>query len=113
MDFIPGAKNRLFNTAMDFINHIANAEVVVTDSFHGTAFSINFSKQFICIKAPRYNSRLESILRQTGLLDSRMVGSAGEGLEASRQLIDYSKVNAIMGEARKKSYEYLKNAIES
>ena len=68
---------------------------------------------FICIKAPRYNSRLESILRQTGLIDSRMVGSADEGLEASRQLIDYSKVNAIMDEARKKSYEYLKNAIES
>lgn len=113
MDFIPGAKNRLFNTAMDFINHIANAEIVVTDSFHGTAFSINFSKQFICIKAPRYNSRLESILRQTGLVDTRMVGSAEEGLEASRQQIDYAKVNAIMDEARKKSYEYLKNAIES
>lgn len=113
LDFIPGAKNRLFNTAMDFINHIANAEVVVTDSFHGTAFSINFSKQFICIKAPRYNSRLESILRQTGLIDTRMVGSAEEGLEASRQLIDYSKVNAVMDEARNKSYEYLKNAIEA
>lgn len=113
MDFIPGAKNRLFNTAMDFINHIANAEIVVTDSFHGTVFSINFSKQFICIKAPRYNSRLESILRQTGLIDSRMVGSAEEGLEASRHQIDYTKVNAIMEEARKKSYEYLKNAIES
>ena len=113
LDFIPGAKNRMFNTPMDFVNYIANAEVVVTDSFHGTAFSINLSKQFVCVKAPRYNSRIESILRQTGLYDTRMVSSVEDALDASRQQIDYTRVNTIIEEARRLSYKYLRNAIES
>lgn len=110
-DFIKGAENRMFNSALDFINHIANADLVLTDSFHGTAFSINFSKQFIVTKAPRYNSRLESILRQTDLIDTRMVDTLEEGLKAGKTLIDYTKVNKVMGMARKQSYEYLRQAL--
>lgn len=110
-DFIKGAENRMFNSALDFINHIANADLVLTDSFHGTAFSVNFSRQFIVTKAPRYNSRLESILRQIGLMDSRMIDSLEEGLKASEKLIDYTEVNTVMDAARKQSYEYLKQAL--
>lgn len=110
-DFIPGAKNRIGNSALDFVNHIANAELVVTDSFHGTAFSINLNTNFICIKAPRYNSRLESILRLTNLIDSRMVSNLEEGLSASRKSIDFVSVNELINEARGKSYKYLQNAL--
>jgi len=110
-DFIPGAENRMFNSALDFINHIANADMVLTDSFHGTVFSINFNRQFITVKAPRYNSRLESILRQTGLLESRMVCSLEEGMRTSRDTIDYSPVNNVIIDARKQSYDYLKQSL--
>ena len=58
-EFIKGAKNRLINGPEDFVSYIAHAEYVITDSFHGTAFSINFNKQFVCVRAPKYNSRLE------------------------------------------------------
>lgn len=109
-DFIPGAGNRLFNTAADFINHIANARLVLTDSFHGTAFAINFRKQFIAVKAPRYNSRLESILRLTGL-ESRMVSSVEEGLTAYGDRIDYGTVTPVVEAARRASSGYLKNAL--
>ena len=113
LDFIPGAENRVFNTALDFINHIAYADYVITDSFHGTAFSINLNKQFITVKAPRYNSRIESILRLTGLLDSRLVSSVDEAVKASEQCINYVNVNEKIDDARQKSYIYLQDSLNS
>lgn len=110
-DFIKGAKNRLHNTAEDFVNHIANADYVVTDSFHGTAFSLNLNRQVIVVKAPRYNSRIESILRVAGLLETRLVGTVENGVKALSTPIDYNQVNLRIEEAREKSYDYLKNAL--
>lgn len=110
-DFIKGAKNRFGNTAEDFVNHIANADYVVTDSFHGTAFSLNLNRQVIVVKAPRYNSRIESILRVAGLLETRLMGTVEEGVKVLSTPIDYQQVNTRIEEARKKSYDYLKNAL--
>ena len=110
-DFIKGAENRMGNSAEDFVNHIANADYVVTDSFHGTAFSLNLNRQVIVVKAPRYNSRIESILRVAGLLDTRLVGTVDEAIKALSTPVDYQQVNPRIEEARKKSYEYLKNAL--
>lgn len=110
-DFIPGAKNRLVNNAFDFINHIAGAEYVVTDSFHGTAFSINLNRNVVTVKAPRYNSRLESILRLTGM-QSRMVENVEAGVKIAMQPIDFVEVNKKLNAAREISWNYLKNALE-
>jgi len=109
-DFIPGAKNRVGNTALDFINHIANADYVVTDSFHGVAFSINLNIPFVCVRAPRYNSRLESILRMANLQE-RIVETRNAGVEVSNKTIDFNSVNGRMDSARKRSIDYLKEAI--
>ena len=109
-DFIPGATNRLCNTAEDFINHIANADYVVTDSFHGTAFSLNLNRQVIVVKAPRYNSRIESILRIAGV-DTRMVSSVDEALLVASSSIDYNMVNPRIEVARQLSYVFLKKAL--
>lgn len=110
-DFIKGAENRFGNSAEDFVNHIANADYVVTDSFHGTAFSLNLNRQVVVVKAPRYNSRIESILRVAGLLETRLVGTVEEGLNALATPIEYPTVNSRIEAEREKSYEYLKNAL--
>ena len=110
-DFIKGAKNRFGNTAEDFVNHIANADYVVTDSFHGTAFSLNLNRQLIVVKAPRYNSRIESVLRVAGLLDTRLVGSVEEGLKAASNAINYNHVIPRIEAERQLSLDYLKKAL--
>ncbi len=47
-----------------------NASFVVTDSFHGTVFSIVFERQFfVFVNAARGNSRLESLLGKLKLSD--------------------------------------------
>lgn len=110
-DFITQAKNRLFNTPLDFINHIAHADLIITDSFHGVAFSINLNRQFICTKAPKYNSRIESLLRQCKLAGTRLVDTVEEGVKQSYLPIDYHMVNPLLEQARQQSLEYLKNAL--
>ncbi len=111
-EFIKGAENRFNNDALDFLNYISNADFVVTDSFHGTAFSLNFNRQFICVSAPKYNCRLESILRLTGLLDERLVFDIKTALKVSNKEINYKDVNSKLESAREFSRNFLKNALE-
>lgn len=110
-EFVSGAENRFGNDPLDFLNYLSNADYVVTDSFHGTAFSLNFSKQFLSIPAPKYNCRLESILRMTGCED-RMFTTVEEALEKIETPIDYTAAQEKLQSAREHSLQYLKEALE-
>ena len=61
----------------DFLRMLSGAKYVVTDSFHGTAFSILFHKNFYSVVNPRKdntNSRIKCLLSELGL-ENRMVSS--------------------------------------
>ena len=45
------------------MRYIKNAEYVVTNSFHGSAFSLIFEKKFLCIAHSKRNTRLINILQ--------------------------------------------------
>lgn len=92
--FIYGAKNVIYPTPNKFVTMFANADYVVTDSFHGTAFSINFGRQFICVPAPRFNSRLESVLSLVGL-EKRLLGEKND-FKIIDEVIDYSVIDPIL-----------------
>lgn len=97
----------------EFISLFNNAEYIITNSFHGTAFSINLNKQFITELLPAstgVNSRLEDILYLFDLND-RIIKSSDANIINS--IIDYNKVNLILEEERKKSISLLKDAIFS
>lgn len=111
-EFIKGANNRLWNTPLDFLQYLSNASYVITDSFHGTAFSLNFSKQFICVPAPKYNSRLESILRQTKCMD-RMITTIDEAIRVAEQPIPYEMVQRSLTEMRDRSFAFLEEALKN
>ncbi|MBE5756513.1 MAG: polysaccharide pyruvyl transferase family protein [Clostridiales bacterium] len=112
LEFVKGAKNRLCNTPMDFLNYISNADFVVTDSFHGTAFSLNFKKQFISIPAPKYNSRLESILRKVNLIEKRYLNDFDACIKASNENIDYTEITPILDEFIEESKNFLRSALK-
>jgi hypothetical protein len=46
-----------------FLRLIKNARVVITNSFHGTAFSIIYGRDFLSCDIPGTSSRIESLLR--------------------------------------------------
>lgn len=61
----------------EFVGWIKDASYVVTDSFHGTVFSLIFSKQFFTfIALERTSSRIRNILGKVGL-DNRIVTKDG------------------------------------
>ena len=86
----------------------ANADFVVTNSFHGLAFSINLERNFIIVPRNEFNSRIESLVTLTGL-QNRLVLSADAALAESKRVIDYRKINIRLNEERKKAKEYIES----
>ncbi|WP_020411339.1 polysaccharide pyruvyl transferase family protein [Microbulbifer variabilis] len=53
----------------DFIRLFSEADFVITDSFHGVCFSINFGKPFVAVSPGKHANRIESLLSLVGLMD--------------------------------------------
>ncbi|BAP55951.1 polysaccharide pyruvyl transferase [Thioploca ingrica] len=54
---------------IEFIELFANASLVITNSFHGICFSINFKKPFVPVNPAWGGNRIESLLNLFGLRD--------------------------------------------
>lgn len=53
----------------EFLGLLAHASHVVTDSFHGTAFSLNLGRPLTVVYPPSYSERLRSLLDRMNALD--------------------------------------------
>jgi len=104
---LPGRK-KFIPEIREFLSLINNAEYVITDSFHATAFSINFNKQFFSVLPQKYNCRLKEFLDIFDL-ENRIVSNYLDFESAGT--IDYGQVNKILDDERKKSMEHLKYAL--
>ena len=99
----------IFPTPQRFIQLFENAGFVITDSFHGTAFSINFNKQFYSYPVKRYDDRFYSLFEMFNVYDRDL---REEYAKLSKEDISYSDVNMRLNEMRNKSDEFLKNALK-
>ena len=97
----------------EWVGLIMNASYMVTDSFHGTAFSINFNIPFTTLLNPssNMNSRALSILEITKL-QNRIIYDNGDNLVPSELSIDFARVNEIIDKWRVSSSEYLYDALK-
>ena len=89
-----------------------DAKCVVTDSFHGTVFSIIFRKPFVTIiNNARGADRFVSLLRILDL-ESRLIPSVEKLTEKLYcNPIDWKTVDTVLSDAKKESMNYLKNAL--
>jgi hypothetical protein len=97
----------------EFIDLFDKASVVITNSFHGTAFSINFEKDFYTVIPRRKanNSRQLSLAQKFGLEDRILLeGAAMPNIENLH--IDYTEALLILENERNKSINFLTNAID-
>ena len=84
---------------------------MITDSFHGTAFAINFNTPFVeVLPNNKTGTRNMSILKLTGLSDRILTD--GEDITLAKKKIDYFRVNRIIEEKRRESLDVLKRIIE-
>ena len=97
----------------NFVWLLRNASFICTSSFHGTAFSILFKKQFISIPADIRNSRHINILEQLDL-ENRMVLDNDPITDILNiKDIDYERVEMKLNQLKVNSIKFLKDAIEN
>lgn len=97
----------------EWLYHFKNAEFIITDSFHGTVFSIIFNKQFIAIgNKSRGVTRFTSLLKALGLLDRFILDDNENYLTIAQNQVDYDEVNKKLSSLKLKSKKFLKNALK-
>ncbi len=92
-----------------FLIFIKNAECVVTNSFHGTTFSIIYKKRFITVPHSTRGDRMTEILEKLDL-KCNLWGSNEFSLEED---IDYTNIYSKLHFLREQSIEYLTSVLGS
>ncbi len=88
---------------------VRNASYVMTNSFHGTAFSIIFRKNFFVEFSSLTNSRLSNIVKLMGLEARVLQGDR----EITPSATDYSKTEAVLPELISESVAFLETALKN
>ena len=105
------AKASISDGPKEFLEKIMNAKYVVTNSFHGTAFSIIFKKRFYTFSCTNSTSnvsvRMESLLNKLNLMSR--YNSKEDFIDKCE--IDYEKIENIISEEVTKAREFLLKSI--
>ena len=99
----------------DWLYYVKNCSYFFTDSCHGASFAILFQKPFTCIpNEKRGMSRFRSLAEVFGL-QKRFITDPLEIKKRQYLLetMDYTRVNAILEMERKRSGEWLEEALEA
>lgn len=97
----------------EFVNLIRNAEIIFTDSFHATVFSILYNKRFFVFNRfaneskQSMNSRIDNLLELTKL-EGRNVSKYEEIESGLYSQIEFNAANFRLQQKREESLEYIK-----
>lgn len=90
------------------------AEFVITDSFHGTVFSIIFEKPFLCIaNDARGTARVESLLSTFGLMNRLISNSKPVDPSDLFSPIDWASVRTKLKTEQERSLCYLQSIMSA
>lgn len=85
-----------------------DAAYVVTDSFHGTCFSLLFNTPMTVFDPPRFSVRLIDVLSDFGLEDRRADPCAAiSDIDVHRHEIDWTSVQSMRRQFAKEARDYL------
>ena len=97
---------------IDFISYIKNAEFVISNSFHGTAFSIIFEKQFVVInRKESINTRMRDLLSILNI-SNRLINE-NYNFNSIINPINYNEVYKRLTKKIDLSKNYLDNVLSS
>lgn len=97
-----------------FLKYVDRSAVVVTTSFHGTAFSVIFRKRFVYIENPRHEAgddRTSFLLERLGIED-RSISADALSLERLTIPVDYGTVFEKLAAFRRESLDYLNGHLD-
>lgn len=99
----------------EFLGYFYGSSIVLTDSFHGTAFSIIFEKEFYVFEREDSGksmfSRISTLLETTGIGERNYLTYYDEGDVKSRYQIDFTEVRMILQEEREKAQDFIESCM--
>ena len=102
------------HTPERWLQLLRDAEYVVTNSFHATAFSVLFHKKFFTVvhgqKDKGINVRMNDFLNAVGLGD-RLFSSVPEKIDLEE--IDYTQADQRTADMREKSLDFLRENLQA
>lgn len=101
------SKKILGATIEDFVALIANADLVITDSFHGVAFSLNMGTNFIALTNATNPVRVQALLSRLGI---------AERIDMPTELykpVNYAEITPILKDLQEDSAEWVIKAVEA
>lgn len=106
--------NKHINDAgpVEFIELFSNASFVITNSFHGCAFSVNFNVPFIITPPPTGLNRIMSLLEEVGA-ENRAIKTKDEAVSLANTPINFEPINIKLQAIRLKSQQYIENSLTS
>lgn len=104
-----GQADEVIRTAgpREFVSLLSGASYVITNSFHGTAFSLMFQRQFEVFPPPAAPERILDLLNAVGL--SQRVRTAGETTVLEK--IDFTSPSIILQQMKAEGIAWLKRAL--
>lgn len=93
-----------------FLGYVSAAEYVITNSFHGAAFSILFHKPFCTFVHSTVGTRLESLLEDVDLTNRMAVGDYRPDIDEE---IDWTEVERLLQIQRERSMGFLRRSLTS
>lgn len=95
---------------IDFLAYLKNARLMITNTFHGTIFSLNFEIPFISCQA-QSSSRQGQMLEMCGL-DERIANNPSDLQYIDiKNTLDFSNSSKIINDFRESSINYLRRAL--
>ncbi len=88
----------------EFLSLVKHSEYVVTNSFHGMIFSVQYCRPFVIFSREQCDTKIGELLGLFDLSDRMLVN----GTESFRNEIDYETVHRNIATAREKSLQFLK-----
>jgi len=98
-------KHRMFYEAgvEEFLSLVKHADYVVTNSFHGMIFAVQYRRPFVIFSRFQCNNKIDEILGLFGLSDRILVSREQGAVDQ----IDYDAVHSRIAQAREKSLAFL------
>lgn len=94
----------------ELLSYFDNADYVVTDTFHGTIFSVRMHKNFLTVIRDTNKQKLSDLLSRIGMSDRRY--SNGDSLvEAITKDIDYEQFESLRVKEKHRTDTYLMNCL--
>ncbi|WP_195637154.1 polysaccharide pyruvyl transferase family protein [Enterocloster bolteae] len=94
----------------DFLAYIDNAALVLSSSFHGTAFSLIYHKPFYVFNGMSDN-RISSILTRTKMIQ-RSLENIEDVKKVTLEIPNIEAIQKLLDEERRASREYLRRALK-